>query len=45
MDDQIRTPPTETDLVEEYYMVGQRITSEADRCGLTDPITASNREP
>ena len=43
--DKIVTPPTETDLDEEEYMTGQCITSEADRCGLTDTVTASNRKP
>jgi len=43
--DQIKTSPTDTDLDEEYYMTLQCITSEADRCGLSDPVTASNRDP
>lgn len=45
MADQIKTSPTETDLDEEEYMALQGIGSEADRCGLTDAVTASNREP
>jgi hypothetical protein len=45
MADQVKTEPTETDLDEEYYMVLQGITSEPDRCGLTDAVTASNRKP
>ena len=45
MADQIKTPPTDTDLNEEDYMTIQGITSEPDRCGLTDQVTASNREP
>lgn len=37
--------PTEDDLDEEYYMVLQGITSEPDRCGITDMVTGSNRKP
>ena len=45
MADQVKTPPTDDDLEEEEYMFIQGIGSEADRCGLTDSVTASNREP
>lgn len=45
MADQVKTPPTEDDLDEADYMTIQGITSEADRCGLTDAVTASNRKP
>ena len=41
--DQIVTPPTADDLNEADYMTIQGITSEPDRCGLTDSVTATNR--
>lgn len=43
--DQVKTPPTEEDLDEEYYMVLQGVTSEPDRCGITDMVTGSPRKP
>ena len=41
--DQILTPPTADDLDSADYMTLQGITSEPDRCGLTDQVTATNR--
>jgi hypothetical protein len=45
MADQVKTTPTEDDLDEEDYMYIQGLGSEPDRCGLTDAVTASNRNP
>ena len=45
MADQVKTKATEDDLNEADYMFVQGIGSEPDRCGLTDAVTASNREP
>ena len=40
--DQIKTPPTQTDLDEAYYMWVQGIGSEADRNGITFPATGAS---
>ena len=36
--------PTEGDLDEQDYIFIQGIGSEADRCGISDAVTASNRK-
>jgi hypothetical protein len=45
MADQVKTTPTDDDLDESDYIYIHGTGSEADRCGLTDAVTASNREP
>jgi hypothetical protein len=45
MADQVKSKATEDDLNEADYIFIQGTGSEADRCGLTDAITASNRKP
>ncbi len=45
MADQVKTTPTDDDLDEADYIYIHGTGSEADRCGLTDAVTASNREP
>lgn len=44
-EDQVKTEPTDDDLEEEFYIAVHGISSEPDRCGLTDSVTASNRKP
>ena len=45
MADQVKTEPTDDDLNEGDYQFLQGISSEADRCGLSDTTTGTSRRP